>query len=101
MPKNSINIEIPDEIKGTELEEKYLETAKKMIREQTVLRLFEQGEISSGYGARLLGVTRQEFITLLGKRGVPFFNYTKAELEEELRAVKRLAKITRAKGGRR
>ena len=87
MSKTSVIIHVPRDIKGTKLGEKYLETATKIIHAETVLRLFEQGEISSGYGAELLGITRYEFMMLLGKRGVPFFNYTAEELEEELQAA--------------
>jgi predicted HTH domain antitoxin len=87
MGKNSVTIELPKAIKGTKLEQKYLVTAKETIHELTVLRLFEQGEISSGYGAELLGITRHEFMSLLGKRGIPYFNFSDSELKEELQAA--------------
>lgn len=94
MTKPSVPVEVPQAIKGTKLEVKYLETAKQMIVEQTVLRLFEQGDISSG--ARLLGMTRHDFMLLLGKRGIPYFTYSQEELEAELQGVRPLRK-----GGRK
>ena len=73
--------------KGLSWNRSSLRPQRKTIQEQTVLRLFEQGEISSGYGAALLGMTRYDFMLLLGKRGIPFFNLTEEELAADAQAA--------------
>ena len=72
MPKAPLTIDVPKSIKGTKLERKYLDAAKRSVEEQAVLRLFEQGEISSGYAAepwhdaiRFHNGTRQAWHSLL------------------------------------
>jgi len=88
MSKINIQIEVPDELHGTEMEEKFLTTAQELLQEQVILRLFEKGEISSGYAAHLLGMTRYDFTELLGRRGVPVINYgSQEEIKQEFRAV--------------
>lgn len=52
-----------------------------------MIRLFEQGRISSGYAASLLGMTRRDFLELLQKRGVPFVRYTEEDLEKDLQTI--------------
>lgn len=84
MSKVRLEVEIPDEIAGTQLEQKFLAAAQQLIQEQTVVRLFEQGDVSSGYAADLLGISKHDFIQLLAKRGVPFFNYKSEELRQEI-----------------
>lgn len=91
MTKVNVQIEVPEALKGTPVEAKFLSAAQALLQEQTVLRLFEQGDISSGYAAELLGITRFDFIELLGKRGIPLFNYgSKEEVEQEFQTVKDL-----------
>ena len=88
MSKINIEIEVPDGLHGTELEGKFLSAAQEVLQEQVILRLFEKGEISSGYAARLLGMTRYDFIEMLGKRGIPLINYgSREEIEQEFRAA--------------
>ena len=38
-------------------------------------KLFERGLITSGQGAKMVGVSKQTFIELLGKFGVSIFQY--------------------------
>ena len=58
--------------------------------EWLVLSLFTEGHISSGKAARLLNITRVEFLALLRSRGVAFINFTPAELSEEFEAAQQL-----------
>jgi predicted HTH domain antitoxin len=44
----------------------------RQLKEDAIVRLFDQDRISSGYAASLLGMTRRDFFELLQKRGVPF-----------------------------
>jgi predicted HTH domain antitoxin len=96
MSKVNIQIEVPEELHGTELEEKFLSAAQELLQEQVVLRLFEKGEISSGYAAHLLGMSRYDFIELLGKRRIPLINYgSKEEVEQEFQVVDDLLNRTK------
>lgn len=56
------------------------------IREFSVLGLYLERRISSGKAAELLGMRKREFIRLLARKGIPYFDYTDEELEEEFRA---------------
>lgn len=58
--------------------------------EWLVLSLFTEGRISSGKAARLLAISRIEFLTLLRARGIAYVNYTPDELTEEFEAVESL-----------
>ena len=55
-----------------------------LAREATLVRLYEQGLISSGQAAQALGITRWDFLDLLGNYGVSFFDDS-ADLEQEVR----------------
>jgi len=47
-------------------------------------KLFELGELSSGQAAKMVGITRREFLETVGKYGVSIFQYDADELEEDL-----------------
>src|SRR5258708_33312498 len=47
-------------------------------------KLFEMGELSSGQAAKMVGITRREFLESVGKYGVSIFQYDADELEEDL-----------------
>ncbi len=55
-----------------------------LAREATLVRLYDQGLISSGQAAKALGITRWDFLDLLGSYGVSFFDDT-ADLAQEVR----------------
>jgi predicted HTH domain antitoxin len=59
--------------------------------EGMVLSLFTEGRISSGKAARLLSLSRIEFLAMLRERGIAYINYTPDELAEEFAAVDQLA----------
>jgi predicted HTH domain antitoxin len=56
------------------------------IRETLAIELFRQGTISSGRAAELLGGTKDDFLALLGRFGVPYLDQTPDELLEDLQA---------------
>jgi predicted HTH domain antitoxin len=103
MAKTTVRLDVPKAVAADKkLKAAYLDAAEQALKEQAVLRLFEQGAISSGYGAELLGMTRYDFMLLLGKRGIPYFNYTEEEWQEELKNVERERKrLSAAKMKRR
>ena len=61
--------------------------AAEAIKEFSVLGLYLEQRISAGKAAELLGVRKREFVRLLARRGIPYFDYTDEELDEEFRTV--------------
>jgi predicted HTH domain antitoxin len=55
------------------------------LREAAVLRWFEEGRLSQGQAALLLGIGRGEFFDLLNAHGVSPVQMTTAELDEDFR----------------
>lgn len=55
-----------------------------LAREAFFARLYAQGLISSGRAAQLLGMTRWDFLDLLGGYGVSYFDEN-VDFDEELR----------------
>ncbi len=60
------------------------------VKEWVVLSLFTDHVISSGKAAKLLGISRVEFLKLLRKRGIAYVDYSPQELEDEFAAVERM-----------
>ena len=67
-------MEVPDELKLKEDEVKIAALAK----------LYELGKISSGKAAKLLGISRVEFLDLLGKYKVQIEPDTEEELLKDI-----------------
>lgn len=72
-----ISLELPDT-----LAEKDARELTELAREALVVRLYALGELTSGEGAELLGVTRRSFLDLLGTYNVSLFDET-ASLQKE------------------
>lgn len=70
----SIQINIPDGLQISQFELSMLLAAK----------LFDEGLISSGQGAEMVGLSKQAFIELLGKYKVSIFQYDIDEIEEDV-----------------
>jgi predicted HTH domain antitoxin len=62
--------------------------AVETIKEYTILGLFQEGRISGGKAAELLGLTQSGFGSLLARKGLNYFRLTPEEWTEEARAVK-------------
>lgn len=60
---------------------------QRRLSEWLVLSLFTDSHISSGKAARLLGISRIEFLALLRAHGIAYVNYTPDELADEFAAV--------------
>jgi len=60
------------------------------VKEWLVLSLFTDELVSSGKAAKLLGISRVEFLDLLRKRGISYIDYGEQDLEDELAAVDEL-----------
>src|SRR5207302_1971865 len=60
------------------------------IKRETVVQLYAQGKIGSGYGAKMLGITRWDFLELLGERKIPVTYYGPGDLDEERDTIQEL-----------
>ena len=80
----TVSIEYPDELRVS-LKYKRDEFADE-IKKISVIKLYELGKISSGMAAKVLDISRVDFIELLGKYKVSIFPYeNKEELLEDVR----------------
>jgi len=61
------------------------DSAVEAIKEFSVLGLYLEQRISAGKAAELVGLRKREFVRLLARKGIPYFDYTDEELEEEFR----------------
>jgi predicted HTH domain antitoxin len=69
---NQLTIDLPVDI--TQQEAKFLLAAK----------LFEIGRLSLGQAAELSDYSKSTFMELLGKAGIPVFDYPPEDLEKEM-----------------
>jgi predicted HTH domain antitoxin len=80
---STVSIEYPDELRVS-LKYKRDEFADE-IKKISLIKLYELGKISSGMAAKVLNMSRLEFIELLGKYKVSIFSYeSKSDLLEDL-----------------
>ncbi len=47
-------------------------------------KLFDEGIISTGQGAEMVGLSKRAFIEMLGKYNVSIFQYTIEDIEEDI-----------------
>lgn len=80
MTMHKIEVTYPDSILANLSEEQ----VRSIAQEALVVRLYDQGLISSGQGATMLSLSRSDFLDLLGKYGVSFFD-DQINFAEELR----------------
>jgi predicted HTH domain antitoxin len=67
------------------------EDVQRRVTEWLVLSLFTEERISSGKAARLLNISRIDFLALLRQRGIAYIDYSEDELADEFAAVEKLA----------
>jgi predicted HTH domain antitoxin len=67
-----VTLELPDSISEAE------------ARLYLAIKLFEVGRLSCGQAAELAGYSKPTFLELLGKNGVPVFDYPADELTRDL-----------------
>lgn len=82
----NVQITIPEALKpfvAVETEQEIL------VRNAMIIFPFIQNEtISYGKAAEILNLRKLDLIKLYGKIGLPYFNQTKEELEDDLRNIK-------------
>jgi len=70
-------VQIPDSLKMNDFELKMMIASK----------LFEDGKLSSGQAAEIVGISKRSFVELIGKYNVSLFGYDYKELEEDIKNV--------------
>ncbi len=62
-----------------------LDLDTKEIAMLVATRLYEQGKLSLGQAAELVGLTKRTFAELLGKYNVSIFNYPASDLSRDVK----------------
>jgi len=70
----TLNLVLPEALETSEFELKMLVAGK----------LYEQGRLSGGQAAAMVGVSKREFIEALSRFGFSVFGYTAEELRAEV-----------------
>jgi len=89
----TIEIAIPEELielLGSQ------EEAEKKAKEAFTLDLVRRGKISKGKAAELLGKSLWDLPEFLAEYQIPWFNYSKEDLEKDLETLKGLEKSRKA-----
>ena len=79
---STVQIEIPEEVLISLKETP--ETISRELRILAAVKLFELGKLSSGRAAQLAGISRVEFLMLLGRYQVSPFSLTTEQLERDV-----------------
>ena len=87
MTESVVEVRIPTSLLQLGLDRKEVQ---RRVTEWLVLSLFTEDRISSGKAARLLNISRIDFLALLRQRGIAYIDYTEDELADEFAAVEKL-----------
>lgn len=85
----SVEVVFPDELLIAAGEDP--ESFARDVMIHTLGHLYEQGKISSGVGARVIGCDRLELYRLLSERGFSVISYASEELESEAQTSREIA----------
>lgn len=88
MPETAFEVRVPSALLQFGLDQSDIQ---RRLNEWLVLSLFTDGHISSGKAARLLTISRIDFLVLLRKHGIAYINYTTDELADEMAAAAMLS----------
>jgi predicted HTH domain antitoxin len=75
----TLELKLPDGVQLSEFDIKMTLAAK----------FYEDGTLSGGQAADLVGISKREFLEQLGKYGVSIFGYTAEELREDLERLRK------------
>ena len=88
-----VSMEIPDEMIEFVMPSNKEEQLK--INAMILYPYIQQGTISHGRAAEILGIFKMDLITLYGKMGLSYIEMSESEIEEELETVRYLKKEMR------
>ena len=91
----SVNVVFPEELLVASKEDREQFIYQVMV--YTLGHLYEQGKISSGLGAKVLGCDRWDFYRLLSDNGFDVIDYPSDELEKEAQTGRMLADQIKSK----
>jgi len=78
----TVQVELGEEL--LELLESLDRPVQQSARELIILELYRQGRIAVGKAAELLGVGQSDFLQVASDAGVPYFEMTTQEWNEEI-----------------
>jgi predicted HTH domain antitoxin len=61
--------------------------AEQAVKEFAILGLYQEGRLSAGKAAELLGLTPRGFVALLARKGIDYFRFGTRERAEEVAAA--------------
>ena len=88
MAETSFEINVPAPLLQLGLDR---DEVQRRVTEWLVLSLFTEERVSSGKAARLLNMSRVEFLELLRARGMAYLDYSTDDLQDEFDAASRLS----------
>ena len=78
----TVQVELGEEL--LELLQSLDRPVQQSARELIILELYRQGRIAAGKAAELLGMGRSDFLQVASQAGVPYFDMTTQEWNEEI-----------------
>jgi predicted HTH domain antitoxin len=57
------------------------------LKELALIELFRQGEVSSGWAAEQLGISKDDLLELLFSHDVPYFDLSEEELRQQVQVA--------------
>lgn len=78
----SLTVELPENVVG--LLAPTLREASARLAELALVELFRQGEVSSGWAAAHLGMSKDEFLDLLARYDVPYLDLSEEALRQQV-----------------
>lgn len=91
----SVHVLFPEELLVASREDRDVFSRKVVI--YTLGHLYEQGKISLGIGAQVLGCDRLGFYRLLSEHGFSVIDYTEDELDRESKTSREIAEKVKNK----
>lgn len=87
----TVTMELPDEMISFVMPQS---KEKQLVRNAMMLYPYiQEGRISHGKAAEILGIFKMDLITLYGKMGLPYIKMSDEEIEEELETIRHLKEV--------